>query len=208
MGEIRGQIINDNSIAGAKLLDAAEILRTQLKQTANAIRRITPFEWRVWDSGQPLPSAAANDDLGVVMGTFGTNVGVVTAGDVKATNSTRYALTHVYLPDYYDNGQTVTVRLLSGMQTTVADTSCTIDVVCYEIDDDATPTADGDICATAAQSINSLTAANKDFTITPTNLVAGDLLEIRVAIAYNDSATATAVIPTIYKAALLFDARG
>jgi hypothetical protein len=207
MAGIHGSLIDANSIAGNKLLNNAEVLRTQLKQYPDVSRVITPFEWVVWDSGAKL-TTAANDDLGIVMGTFGTNCVTVQAGDVKATNSTRYALAHVWLPDYYDAGQTVTLRFLAGMQTTVADTTCTIDAVVYEVDDDGTPTADGDICATAAQSINSLTAANKDFTITPTNLVAGDILEIRVAIAYNDGATVTAVTPTIYKAALLFDARG
>lgn len=207
MSGIPGSIINGNSIPGSKLLAAAEILRSQLKQVPDARKVISPFDWVVWDSGAKL-TTAANDDLGLVMGTFGTNVATIQAGDVKATNSTRYAICRVALPDYYDDGQTVTVRLLAGMQTTVADTTCTIDVVAYEVDDDGTPTADGDLCATAAQSINSLTAANKDFLLTATNLAAGDELEIRVAIAYNDSATGTAVTPTIYKAALLFDARG
>lgn len=184
----------------------AEILRTQMKQYANVSRVITPFEWMVWDSGAKL-GAAANDDLGIVMGTFGTNCVTVQAGDVKATSSTRYALTHVWLPDYYDAGQSVTVRFHAGMQTTVADTSCTIDAVVYKVDDDGTP-AGSDLCTTSATTMNSLTQANKDFTITPTDLVAGDILEIRVAIAYVDSATGTAVTPTIYKAALLFDARG
>lgn len=200
--------IADNSITGNKLTGNAEILRTQMKQVSNAIKRITPFDWRVWDSGALL-GTAGTDDLGIVMGTFGTDVATVQAGDLKAAGATtRYALTHVALPDYYDDGQTVTVRLLAGMQTNVADTSCTIDVEAYEVDDDGTPTADGDLCATAATTMNSLTAANKDFTITATNLVAGDILEIRVTIACNDGATGTAVTPTLYKASVLFDARG
>ena len=46
---------------------------------------------QVWDSGQPLPAAAANDDLGFIVGTWGTNTPVINAGDVKATSSTRRA---------------------------------------------------------------------------------------------------------------------
>lgn len=182
------------------------IPRSAMAQNADQILRITPFQWVVWDSGAHLPTAAANDDLGIVVGTFGTNVATIQAGDVKTLNSTRYALTHVALPDYYDSGQSVTVRLRAGMETTVADTTCTLDVVCYEVGTDGTPSSD--LCTTAAQSMNSLTEANLDFSITSTNLVPGDVLEIRIAVAYNDSATGTAVTPVIYNAAVLFDAKG
>lgn len=182
------------------------IPRSAMQQNADQILRITPFDWVVWDSGQPLPSAAANDDLGVVMGTFGTNVATVQAGDVKTLNANRYALTQISLPDYYDAGQSVTFRLRAGMETTVADTSCTLDLVCYKVGTDGTPSSD--LCVTAAASINSLTEADKDFTITSTDLVAGDTLEIRINVAYNDSATGTAVTPVIYNSAMLFDAKG
>lgn len=209
MASFTGTInLDNNSIPGSKLLANAEIERTQLKQVPTVARRITPFEWRVWDSGALL-TTPGTDDLGIVMGTFGTNVATVQAGDLKAAGSTtRYAITQVALPDHYDGGETVLLRFLAGMQTTVADTACTIDVEVYEVDNDGTPTSDGDLCATAAQTINSLTADDKDFTVTATNLAAGDVLEIRVAITCNDAATATAVTPTIYKSALLFDARG
>lgn len=208
MSTISGVLITANTITGNKLTNNAEVLRSQMKQVSNAVRGIAPGEWRVWDSGAVL-STAGNDDLGIVMGTFGTDVATVQAGDLKAAGATtRYALTHVALPDYYEDGQSVTVRLLAGMKTTVADNSCTIDVVAYEMDDDGTPTSDGDLCTTAATDMNSLTAANKDFSLTATNLAAGDVLEIRVAIACNDAATGTAVTPTIFKASVLFDARG
>ena len=56
--------------------------------------------------------------------------------------------------------------------------------------------------------MNSLTEADLDFTITPTNLANGDSLEIRIDVTWVDSATGTAVTPVIYEAWLLFDARG
>lgn len=210
MSGINGSLIDAGTIAGTKLSPSAELLRSQMRQIPNAVLRITPFDWRVWNSGALL-TTAGTDDLGLVMGTFGTNVATVQAGDLKAAGATtRYALSHVWLPDYYDPGQTVTVRLLAGMQTTVADATCTIDVDAYKIDDDGTPTADGNLYSGAALDMNSLTAANKDFELTPgsTTFEAGDLIELRIAIACNDAATATAVTPTLYKSALLFDARG
>lgn len=207
---IDGALIRPATLPGNRLTAAAEIARTQLAQSPNMILRITPFDWRVWDSGQPLPNTPAADDLGVVPGTFGTDVTTVQAGDLKAAGATtRYALCHVALPENYDAGQTVTLRLRAEMRTTVADTSCTIDAEVYECGNDGeaggSPT---DLVTGSPQNMNSLASADFDFTITPDNLVAGDILEIRIAIACNDGATVTAVTPAINKAALLYDARG
>jgi len=207
MTNISGLLIDPNTLPGDRLKNNAGVARTQLAQTANAPLPILPWQWRTWDTALILPAAAANDDLGNVPGTFGTNVYTLQAGDLKnAGATTRYALTHIAIPEYYDDAQTVTLRLRAGMETTVASSSCTIDAVVYEMGDDGTPSAD--LCATSAQDMNSLTEANLDFTITATSLVGGDVLECRVAIACNDSGTGTAVTPVLYKATLLFDARG
>lgn len=207
MASIDGQLITPASIPGDRLKNAAGLLRSQFAQTSNAPLRITPFQWRVWNSGALL-TTAGTDDLGLNAGTFGTDNFTVQAGDLKAAGATtRYALTQVALPDYYDDGQTVTLRLHAGMQTTVADTSCFIDAEVYVVADDGTPSS-GDLCATAQQSMNSLTGADLDFVITPTTLVNGDTLEIRVAVICTDGASGTAVTPVLYRASVLFDARG
>lgn len=206
MSALDGKFIITNTLPGNRLKDNAEIARSQLAQVANAVKPITPFEWRVWNSGALL-TTAGTDDLGLVSGTLGTNVFTVQAGDLKGLGATtRYALTHVALPDYYDDNQTVTVRLRAGMETTVADNSCTIDVQAYKVGDDGL--SGSDLCNTAAQSMNSLTEANLDFEITASGLEAGNVLEIRIAIACNDAATGTAVTPVLYKSSVLFDARG
>jgi hypothetical protein len=80
-----------------------------------------------------------------------------------------------------------------------------LDVMAYESDEELGLSAD--LCATAAQSMNSLTFADFDFVITPTGLVAGSLLDIRIEIATVDGATGTPVIPTIGAAKILYDAR-
>ena len=204
---ISGALIATDSIPGNRLKSAAGITRAQMAQVPNVIRAITPFEWRIWDSGALL-GTPANDDLGIVLGTFGTNVATLQAGDLKGAGlTTRYALIQVPLPENYEDGTTVTLRLRAGMETNPADTSCTLDVQAYEVGTDGL--VDGsDLCTTAAQDMNNLTEADFDFTITPDDLVAGDVLEIRIAIACTDAATGTAVTPVIYKASLLYDARG
>jgi hypothetical protein len=60
-------------------------------------------------------------------------------------------------------------------------------------------TVSADLCETAAQSINNLTAANKDFVITPTGRIAGEQLDVVLTFGGTDGATGTAVIPQINK---------
>jgi hypothetical protein len=80
------------------------------------------------------------------------------------------------------------------MHTTIADASCTVDLNVYHCDEDRTLQALGDICATAAQSCNSLTYADLDFTITPTNLSPGDTLDVQLVVAGTDAGDAGADI--------------
>ncbi len=163
--------------------------------------------WRQHDSfATPLAAAAANDDLGLVGGAFGTDHPTIQTGDLKnAGATTRYARAVIPLPWSYVDGQTVTLRFHAGMVTTVASVSGTLDVVAYKSDGELGLSAD--LCTTSAVDINSLTFADFDFSITPTALVAGDELDVRIAIAVNDSATGTAVIGCIGKATLLCDVR-
>ena len=164
--------------------------------------------WRVWDSQHTnLPGTAATDDLALIGGTLGTNSPVIRAGDLKAAGATtRYARAHIVLPAEYVAGQTVVLRFHAGVETTVADNTCTLDVEAYKSDEEGGISAD--LCATAATTINSLTLANKDFTITETTLNPGDTLDVRIAIACNDAATGTAVTPVIGAAKLLCDTKG
>ena len=185
-----------------------EVPRASIAQLSSAAFAI-PFEaWRVHDAvATNLPGTSATDDLGYYGGTFGTAGPYIGTSDLKAAGATtRYARTQVRIPAEYEAGQTLTLRLSSGMVTTIADVSATIDVECYALDEDTT--IGSDICATAATTINNLTFANKDFTITPASRVAGQLLDIRVAVAVNDGASGTAVIAAFAAAKLLVDIRG
>jgi hypothetical protein len=91
------------------------------------------------------------------------------------------------------------------METTVADVSCTIDAEAY-IANDGTLTSD--LVTTSATSMNSLTVANYEFTLSSGSIDPGDLIEVRLSIACNDAATATAVTPVVYEVALVADTRG
>lgn len=186
----------------------AQTRATILKQDANAIFPVMLTALRVHDAYQTnLPGTAATDDLALIGGTFGTAPPTVSAGDLKAAGATtRYARFQIQLPECYDAGETVTLSISAGMVTTVADTSCTLDVECYKLD--KITGIGSDLCATAATTINSLTFADVAFTITPTSLEPGDVFDVRIAIACNDAATGTAVTPTIASIDLLCDIKG
>jgi len=187
---------------------SAQTRASILKQESNVIFPVPLTSLRVWDAfATNLPGTAATDDLALIGGTFATAPPTVSAGDLKAAGATtRYARLLIQLPECYDAGETVTLSISAGLVTTVADVSCTIDAQVYKID--KVGGIGSDICATAAIDINSLVFANRAFTITPSGLAAGDVLDVRIAIACNDGATATAVTPTIGSIDLLCDIRG
>lgn len=203
------RVVGDMRITGDLFVEGAlpTVPRSTLAQDPNAVFAVPLVSLRVWDAiATNLPGTAANDDLGLDGGTWASNSPCISTGDVKATSSTRYARFQFALPAEYDAGMTITLRVHAGMKTTVADTSCTVDVVAYKSDREAGIGAD--LCATAAQSINLLADADKDFTITPTGLEAGDVLDVRIAVAYVDAATGTAVIAEIGAIEFLLDIKG
>jgi len=153
-------------------------------------------EARIHDSMDDfLPATAADDDMAIITGTPGTDAPTLQGVDFGGTTSDEKAAFEVVLPPDYIDGQSVTVRVRAAMLTTVADTSCTVDVEAFETDGDGA--VGSDLCSTAAQSMNSLTPANLDFTITPTGLAAGDHLIIRLSFAGTDSGNAGVMIPEI-----------
>lgn len=182
---------------------------TALPQRDLQVYNVSLLHWRVWNAvATNLPAAAAADDLGLYGGTFGTDAFHISTGDVKNVASTlMYARGIVQLPPEYVAGQTVTLRFYAGCKTTVASVSATLDVEVFKHDGEGL--VDGsDLYAGAALSINSTTFADKDFNLTATSLSPGDWLDIRIAIAANDSATGTAVDPSIGYIQVLCDTKG
>jgi len=181
---------------------------TILKQTPNAVLPIDMATLRVWDAYQTnLPGTAAADDLALIGGTFGTAPPKVEAGDLKAAGSTTRKLRLSYiLPESYDPGETAGLSLSAGVVTTVADTSCTIDVEAYLLD--KLGSIGSDLCTTSAMTINHTTLADKLFAFNPAGLEPGDVLDVVVTIVCNDGATGTAVTPTIASFDRVCDIKG
>lgn len=194
--------LSDNGLTGIDRVDLTQ-------------ENLTPFDlppetWRIYDNMDALlpDPPTTGDDIGIVSGTFGTATPSLQTRDVKAVGAApHYARRMVQLPHNYIAGETVTIRLHAGMVTTVADVSATVDVEAYKSNNEGAVSG-SDLCATAATTCNSLTAADKDFTITPTSLSPGDWLDVRIAIHVNDAATGTAVKGMIGRVQLLCDTKG
>jgi hypothetical protein len=179
---------------GTLLVPYAGIPRTDLAEEA-----LTPLPVDLTEMRDALTGLS-------LAGVFGTDAPTLMTDNVKASTATAYARFRFCLPESYVTGHDVQVRVRGGMLTTVADTSATVDIVCYEDDEDGGISAD--LCTTAAQSINSLTKADKDFVITATSLAAGSMLDIRVTVAVVDAATVTAVAAEISSLKVLVDLKG
>jgi hypothetical protein len=200
-------VLPPEAITNYTIAGNADIATTKLAQRVLAESIIPLTQARTWDAvATNLPASASSDDLGLVSGTFGTNPARITAGNVKAIGpTTRRLYLAIPIPANYEDGQTIQLQIRAKMETTVADVSCTIDAEAYVGADGA---VGSDLVTTAAQSMNSLTAAAYTFTVNATGVDPGDLLEVRLSIASNDAATATDVTPAIYSIALLCDTRG
>lgn len=181
------------------MLTKWRITRSKLAQeTATYVIPMTSL--RVWDNfAALLPATAANDDMGMNTETWASYMPRAEGVDFGGGSTDEKSRFQFALPPEYVSAGAVTVRLRAGMTTRISDGTATVDVQCYKSDRDGTPTGSPtDLCATNAQSINSATLADKDFTITATSLVAGDLLDFRLAFAGSDSGDAgDYIIPVI-----------
>lgn len=199
VGTFRGKL--------ASLEDQDTVTRAELVQDDLQPYPIDFTALRVWNARHTLlPATAADDDMALITGTFGTDAPTLQGVDFGGASTDEKAAFTFILPPEYVDGQTITLRIKAAMLTTVSDGTATVDVQVHKRD--ANGAVGADLCATAAQSINSLTPANKDFTITPTGLVAGDVLEVRVEFGGSDTGNAGVMIPEISDIRFLLDIKG
>lgn len=174
----------------------------QLKQTATSTTLVPlaleAHDWRRTDGVTLVTATASTTNFGAVYGTPGTDFPHLETIDGKAATTAVVARRLFKLPPNYVAGSAITIRARCGMKTTVADNSAatTIDFAAYSNSGVANGSS-ADLVTTAAQSINSLTAANYDFVVTPTSLVAGQDILLQMTLTVTDAATATAVIGTV-----------
>lgn len=167
----------------------------EASSSATAAYPLVLSDARISTTMLPLTVTANGSDMGITTGTPGTDAPTLRGVDFGSTTSDEKCGFEVVLPRGYRAGQPVTVRVKAGMLTTVATGTITVDVEAWEAD--GAGLVGSDLCTTAAQSINSLTLANKDFVITPTTLSAGDKLLVRFSFAGTDTANIGVMVPVI-----------
>lgn len=214
LGPFAGYFIETaGTTAGDVLLDlnsmdaGLAVARSALTEDSAAAYRIPLTSFKVHDALiTNLPGTAAADDMALITGTPGTDSPTLQGVDFGGTTTDEKGSFEFVLPPEYVAGQPVTLRARAAMLTTVSDGTATLDCECWKDGDDGA--AGSDICATAAQSINSLTPANKSFTITPTGLVPGDKLVFRLSFGGSDTGNAGVMIPEISRVDVLLDIKG
>lgn len=150
--------------------------------TITHILRLPLSDLRVFDAVKDaLPDAAGSDDLGLADAAGS----VLLSGAINGAAVTQKAGVEVMIPWDYKAGGTLTLRL-RAKRSGAAQVSTTIDAEVKVKDGDGA--LGSDICATAAQSITGTDAyADYDFTITPTSRVPGEILNIVLVLAGDDT---------------------
>jgi len=146
-----------------------------------------------------LPVAAANDDCGLICGTFGTTAPSIQTADEGGTGSEQnhYARFMFTLPPTYKAGQTVKIKCHGGMLR-VADQAATTVIDCEAFATDITNgdlSMSADLCTTdPITAINSTTFAEHSFTIndaaTGTAFGPGTQVDVRLRLCVDDNGNA------------------
>lgn len=158
------------------------------------------------DMRTPLAAAGDATNLGIVGNTHGTSSTYLVSTAYNNTNGSETARFLFVLPPEYDDGETVTIRVHAHVDTTPYATTATADIECFVPDGEKG--ISGELCTTVAQDINSATWADHDFTITPTTLTSGDILDIELTIAGNDGGGAANKSMEVGAVQILLDIKG
>ncbi len=192
--QLDGVILNNVTLVGTT---TANLTPTTLAARTLQLFPMPLQDARVWDTPRTfIPLTSSADDLGLTVGTFGTNGVLIQTSDMDSLGAvTRYCRwPQVIVPANYHTAQSAFIRVFAGMQTNIADAAATIDIEAYVTDGLGGVSADK--IGTSVTSMNSLTDANFDFDLGST-LLPGDILDIRVAILVNDAGTGAAVVANL-----------
>ena len=191
---------------GATLDIAADLVaRADLVEDALQAYRI-PLSSVLGADGADL---AITETAGDFYRSIGTNqlliLGEVSNGTVGADTEVSVGWFEFQLPPEYVAGGDISIRAGVDVVGAGALGTCTIDFSAY-LQDKTAGTVGSDLVSTAAQNI-SATAALKTFVVTPTGLVAGDLLIIKMTTSV-DNTNSTAIQAQISGLEVLCDIKG
>lgn len=183
-----------------------EVDRSSITQDALAIYTV-PLNRMGVTATLALLGASAGTPTGapaLTPGTHGSASPILTSEAANNNSKTNVCRFLFALPAEYDAGETITCRVRAKVGGALA-VAQTVDIEAYKSDLGAG--VGSDLCATAAQAVTT-SYANYDFTITPTGLVAGDLLDIELTMVANDTGGSANQAITIGAVQMLLDVRG
>lgn len=146
-------------------------------------------------------ASAGTTSLGITAGTHGSASPMIVSSSTNGTSVTETARTLYRLPDYYRPGQPITVRI-SGRVATARTVAATVDVQAYKSNREGG--VGSDLCTTAAASINSTSWADAEFVINSSGLQAGDVLDLELTVANNDTGGSSAGVAQIGAVEVVF----
>ena len=143
------------------------------------------LQWR-YANGNILDATGAAGNPKLVMGGWGSGTGIVQGEDAHGTTKTETVCFDFVLPPEYKAASDIYVYIAARVYDTGSGimSTKTVDVEVYKIA--AYGTAGADLCTAAASPLTT-NMAWYFFTITPTNLVAGDQLRIFARITITES---------------------
>lgn len=197
----------DNSIPGTALKNAADIARSQLAQEALEPQAVPLQEFRTSGTGALLGTAAGTPAgaMGLTYGTHGTGTPKLVGESASGNSKTNTARVVVTLPDNYDAGETITLRVRARI-TANANTSKTLDVEAFKVNGEA-GVSGSDLYAGAAQALTT-SWANYDYSLNPGTLSPGDEVDIELTAVIDDTGGANGAVAEIGRVQLLRDIRG
>lgn len=165
----------------------AQTIRSKMTLETNQEIGLPLLMWRD-DDGQPMAAAASAGKFGQSVGGWGTG-GIMLVGELANANTkTDQAFFELVLPQNYETGTDLTVVVQARVGAAL-NTAATLDFEAYLSDENGG--VGSDLCATAAQSVNSATWAEYSFTITGTTLAPGRTVELYMQGVANDSGGTT-----------------
>lgn len=163
-----------------------------------AVYAIRLSDWRQADEA-PMGITGTSGDHFIQRA---TNVWSLTGNTPSSSTVTDISIIQVTIPERYVSGETITFRVSAKVDAT-ADTN-TLDLNVF-LANSTTGAVGSDICATTIKTVTA-TAQQFSFTITPTALVAGNLLNIVLTTVNNDADGSDGIV-SIFATDMLYDVR-
>lgn len=180
---------------------AGELKRADFTEDALQIYGIPLYTIRAADMGDMGLSETAGDHY------LELSANVITLVGESSLNETEASVSYfqfVIPPEYVAAGD-VKIRIKHKVTGTGTLGTCTVDVEAYE--QDGNGAVGSDICSTAAATTSG-TWATTDFVLTATNLVAGDILNVKITSSIQETGNSNPLEATLDGIAVLLDIKG